>query len=89
MFFVIFAIINASALHTECRLLELALKDQNTLVPCGNFLPQLAKTRGLGANSTLFVHIVADVLLLGLLRHRYIRAMQKHSETAPVSENAS
>lgn len=74
MFFIIFAIINASAMHTEYQLLELALVDLSTLQNLnGEFLPQLAKTYGLGSLPSFLVHFVADIFLLWLLRHRFVK----------------
>ena len=80
MFFCIFVIINANALHTEYLLLELALTDlKSHTALSASFVPQLADTKGLGATGAYIIHLIADVFLLWLLRHRFIVSLKNQT----------
>ncbi|MCC2604047.1 hypothetical protein [Planctobacterium marinum] len=70
--FFVFALINVLAVHKEYGLLALALSDLiNNASVSGKFVPALAQSGGLGAMGATLVHLLVDVLLLLLIRHRF------------------
>lgn len=70
--FVVFALINVSAISTEYGLLELALYDLNSQVnSSGQFSAELAESPGLGSFTAVVIHLIVDALLLQLIRYRF------------------
>lgn len=70
--FIVFALINLSAISTEYNLLELALYDLNNKASSsGQFVPELAQSSGLGSFAASAIHLIVDLLLLQLIRYRF------------------